>query len=581
MPCTISDSLLDGTGRPVVGALVAICPISLSGVEVNGAPMSGPYPAARTSSTGTFTLVIPDATHLIPTTTAWVLSAGGSYLTGIPANGIFTIGQLLDSGWTHDIDPPDAVQAVLRTAAPIRTRPVNSPKRTLPFTLPAILGNLPAPAAFQAATGTITSQSGMSCSGATVMSGSTVQVSGTITSASAISGSAIPPLQLALVFNYHDTAPPNSDENGIAYVWGSSWATGGASLHGYYMPWSQAIHTTVGGSYYTLAWFQANHPDWLMYQSDQTTLATYTLASGHPPCLDFSNPAVQQWAITNDAIPALQAGYSGICWDDNPSYNLYNAVGHFDSSNTWVAQYSGAVNDTAWSAAQGKALTAMATLVTNSYPAAFTTINNGYFPHPTSGYSVATNIWDVCATASGVSGIFDEAAFSAGTGGQSVTGSDWTSKMAKLSSVAQSEQVFLAYQSGFTVTAKMTTTYNGTTTVATARASLQWALANYFLCRGNKTGFFWAAASQYGYGIGTLTQDEYTTVAAMGVPTNTYYASQNVYMRDYSNGRAIVNPDPTNTYSVTLPSGVYKDLYGNQLNSVSLASGTGIVLLKV
>jgi len=43
------------------------------------------------------------------------------------------------------------------------------------------------------------------------------------------------------------------------------------------------------------------------------------------------------------------------------------------------------------------------------------------------------------------------------------------------------------------------------------------------------------------------------------------YESQGVYMRDFSNGLAIVNPPSTNqTAYIILPAGFYQDLYGNK-----------------
>jgi hypothetical protein len=58
------------------------------------------------------------------------------------------------------------------------------------------------------------------------------------------------------------------------------------------------------------------------------------------------------------------------------------------------------------------------------------------------------------------------------------------------------------------------------------------------------------------------------------------YQSQGVYMRDFSNGLAIVNPSSSNqTFNIILPSGVYQDLYGNDQNLLALESQSGIVLL--
>jgi hypothetical protein len=55
---------------------------------------------------------------------------------------------------------------------------------------------------------------------------------------------------------------------------------------------------------------------------------------------------------------------------------------------------------------------------------------------------------------------------------------------------------------------------------------------------------------------------------------------QNVYWRDYTRGVAIVNPSSTATYSITLNSGQYVDLYGKSVNqSLLMQPHTGMVLL--
>jgi len=75
--------------------------------------------------------------------------------------------------------------------------------------------------------------------------------------------------------------------------------------------------------------------------------------------------------------------------------------------------------------------------------------------------------------------------------------------------------------------------------------------------------------------------DEYN--APIGKPINEMYLAQHVYWRDYSNGRVVVNPSSTNTYSVSMnvPSGHFVDLYGNYIGqTITLPPHSGIVLLN-
>lgn len=388
----------------------------------------------------------------------------------------------------------------------------------------------------------------------------------------------------AMIFNNH-VSPLASGETGIDYVWGSSQATGAAAVHGYYMPWSQAVKTTVQGSYAPLSWFQTNHPDWLLYTNatdtsgNHTTLAQYTFDATNPQPIDYTNPACQDWVAQTGIIPAIQAGYSGISWDDNPSYNVYNAAGHYDLNHNWVAQYTGSVNDSTWASAQATALTQIIAKVHAVTPNAWFTINNGYF-NGTNQYSVDPSIWAICTTAPGVNAMFDESGFSAGTSGARYTGTVWSDKISTLARIAQTQGVVICSQLSYIMTANLTDSN------ATARADMQWHMANYFLIKGPATYFFCNEANYYGYNV--QPQTEFTAVAnigsaviASGQTTDAYYASQGVSMRSFTGGLAIVNPDASTAYTLTFPAGTYKDLYGTAITTTSLAAASGLMLLHV
>jgi hypothetical protein len=64
----------------------------------------------------------------------------------------------------------------------------------------------------------------------------------------------------------------------------------------------------------------------------------------------------------------------------------------------------------------------------------------------------------------------------------------------------------------------------------------------------------------------------------IGQPTDTYYSSQNVYMRDFTQGKAIVNPS-SSTRIVNL-GGTYKLLNGTTVSTVTLNSYSGEILLS-
>jgi hypothetical protein len=83
-----------------------------------------------------------------------------------------------------------------------------------------------------------------------------------------------------------------------------------------------------------------------------------------------------------------------------------------------------------------------------------------------------------------------------------------------------------------------------------------------------------------GYGS-DLRYSEYG--ASIGTPGDQMYQAQHIYWRDYSHGLSLVNPSPTETYTVTLPRGnCYVDLYGKVVTqTVTLPPHSGLVLLVV
>jgi hypothetical protein len=116
-----------------------------------------------------------------------------------------------------------------------------------------------------------------------------------------------------------------------------------------------------------------------------------------------------------------------------------------------------------------------------------------------------------------------------------------------------------------------------TTSDAQARSDLQWALAGYLLVKGNHTYLAWRGLQQTAGDV--YNEPEYATAQAIGAPTDAMYQSQNVYMRDFTNGLAVENPSGSMSYTVTFPAGKYHDLYGNAVTTSTLPPHSGLVLL--
>ncbi|GAC1510594.1 MAG: hypothetical protein NVS2B16_10860 [Chloroflexota bacterium] len=388
-------------------------------------------------------------------------------------------------------------------------------------------------------------------------------------------------IHLALPFNYNESTVNNvrqAEVGVVDYVFGASNSgaqpnniPGGSAAHDYYIPFPQLEESTA----YNTAWFQANHPDWLMYKNDRTTLAYWgqEYINTQTPTLDYTNPAVQQFIMNTFLTPAMNAGFQGIAWDHGAAYNDNGSAGHYDAAGQWVQQYTGNANDSAYAAAMSAALQSIGQKIKTTQAGMEMTVNQS-----------ADCSLDPALYKSGVGPadiVFDEQGVTNGGNASypylpawdaAYCPNKWLYKMQTLDNLqtTQGKAVVLNNQEPYTVTAGMTDTNSQ------ARFDLQWALANYLLIKHNRTYFAWEGEQQYG--TGPLTQREYS--APIGGPTDTFYAKQGVYMRDYSNGLAVVNPSTNAAVTITLPAGRYQDLYGGAVGgSISMPAHSGMVVL--
>lgn len=100
-------------------------------------------------------------------------------------------------------------------------------------------------------------------------------------------------------------------------------------------------------------WLYANHPDWIEYLNDQTTIAWEFGNLKYPP-LDIANPDVQAFFVQQDLLHALPTGFRGIGIDNLSAQNSFLMAGHYTGTTapcvladqpachgTWVQQYGG------------------------------------------------------------------------------------------------------------------------------------------------------------------------------------------------------------------------------------------------
>jgi hypothetical protein len=169
--------------------------------------------------------------------------------------------------------------------------------------------------------------------GPSALQGSSLSPGVAVVGSASIKATLVPtPINVGLVFNYHvsDTA---SERGRVNVVWGANPG----------MPPSGVVQLAYLSSNRSAAgagadWVRANHPDWVAYKCDRTTIP-YEFGDSNVP-LDFANPAVQQWMLAEVQVDA-NLGYSGVGFDNVSSVNSWHRCGHFDVSGGWVQQYTG------------------------------------------------------------------------------------------------------------------------------------------------------------------------------------------------------------------------------------------------
>jgi hypothetical protein len=134
-------------------------------------------------------------------------------------------------------------------------------------------------------------------------------------------------------------------------------AQNGVIFSGQYFPGDRdpvgASHNTASGYYNVLP-----QSTYVEYLCDRATPA-YEFSNTNFMPLDVSNSAVVQYMINYVSPLVISKGYGS--WNaDNIAYrNVFLKCGHYDSTGTWVAQYSGSANDALFSQNMGAYLYAM------------------------------------------------------------------------------------------------------------------------------------------------------------------------------------------------------------------------------
>lgn len=356
----------------------------------------------------------------------------------------------------------------------------------------------------------------------------------------------------------------------IDYVWGSDSPGNPPALHkSFYFKFDRAggyPGDTSFPVYYDQDWFLAHHPDWLVYLCDKKTLA-YEFQDPNVP-LDITNPAVLQFMLDTWIYPALNHGYDGIAFDN---VNLTNTLSD-GRCGIWKTDSHG---NKQWTYIYGDENSIKGPGYINSI------INWAKFMYH------AIHTYTPGATM--------EVNFSPDNGGIPSEPPSFNKQLLPYIDLDFNEDGYTYGVDGFTTDANWRQEVDFSCDLAARRKGQlltfgfsfsdltqqqkQWTIANYLLVKGTHTYVYIARPTDSGEDYGYLNViPEYS--AKVGHAINSMYRSQGVYMRDYSNGKTIVNPSSALAVSITLPPHRYKDLYGNTINTLlTLNPHSGIVLL--
>ena len=359
-------------------------------------------------------------------------------------------------------------------------------------------------------------------------------------------------------FDYNIQNPGAIAQN-YDFVWGANPSRAGAFLSSnpniilsfYFSFFRDSGTFTDQGATHDLAYWQQVHPDWILYQCDRKTPA-YEDGLNNVP-FNFTNPAVISWELQTYAIPASEDGYSAIAADNVNLQNIIGACGYYKNGQ-WVQRYTGDTDDPQWRADVISWLgTMQKDLHQLPHPLALIP-NLGFGNSPSSDPQVQQIM-------SHLDGVLDESGFTKYGHGY-LTGNNWVQAVNFIQSVQQQQKAYYIVDEFPSV----------------GQSEIQWALASYLMAKEHSASLTITPIQGYG---SDLRYSEYA--ASIGTPAGQMYQAQHVYWRDYSHGLSLVNPNATETYTVTLPGGShYVDLKGNAVTqTVTLPPHSGLVLLNV
>jgi putative glycosyl hydrolase-like family 15 (GHL15) protein len=363
-------------------------------------------------------------------------------------------------------------------------------------------------------------------------------------------------------------------------VWGASQPQTWLSKHPrmlvsrYFIP--QEDRSVLSG--HDLKWWQANHPDWILYACDASGKPTHDFAywSGVDRAdvpLDFHNPDVIDYQVRQlNGASAIANGHNALAIDQiifvdamvggNPNFGQTVKPGEYAcgiwKNGQFVRRYSG-VRDPAWTADMVAFVKAAHQIVTTDAtlaPYHLKIVIN----HPLGSVSDSSEQ----ALFANVDGVLDENGYS--------HGGTYTS--AAYANLFRSTTDYLRYAQGRGLAVYVIDQFGASDISAQQR---EYAVAAYFMANEGRAYMYMSPAT----GGAEHNYPEYS--AKLGTPCETYHGGPYIYYRRFSNGLVVLNSGslPAASESATLPSGhSYTDIDGRSVsNPLHVASNDGYILL--
>ena len=381
------------------------------------------------------------------------------------------------------------------------------------------------------------------------------------------SGSTLGRIALHQVFDFSMTSTQAASE-GPRYnlVWGShvpsGWRSTNSSLiASYYYIMLQST------SSYNLAWYQANHPDWILYNCTSANVPTHTPAYmqngayGTNVPLDIHNPAVISFQIRNMAAPAaIAGGYNAIAADQVVFWNIMGGNAGTGSYGCGVWQGSTFVRRYA-----SKTDTAYGADIVNWVKTAHTILNTDPTLAPKHLKLVINH------PAGNLSSTLEQNLIANIDAGLNENGFVNYGKYTTQAGVFKRAYDYATYEQAHGVTALVINKFVQSTALTPVQR--EWAVASYLLSNNGHMLLYSTNGSggTGGYGS-THIYPEYS--ANLGMPCGPMTGGPAIYVRKFQNGIVALNDSLSASYASLPTTHVYRDIDARSVTSHLLIPAT-------